>query len=101
MHAWSHIHTTDDMWAVPCVSDNLEGSETNVRPTTEFIFYDAPIFLRSANSVRKNVGINQFTFACSYLTSNSQHDTDHHLISVTELCAETIVTSLFLLETRF
>jgi hypothetical protein len=44
VHAWSHIHTTD-MWAVPFVSDNLKGSEINIRPTTEFVFYDAPIFL--------------------------------------------------------
>jgi hypothetical protein len=100
VHALSHIHTTDDIWAVPFVSDNLEGSEINIRPTTEFIFSDALVFPRSANSVRNNAGINLFTFACRYLTSNSQHDKGHHLISVTELYAETTVTSLFLLETR-
>ena len=88
------------MWVVPFVSDNLEGSEINILPTTEFIFHDAPVFPRSANSVRKNDEINQFTFAFRYLTSNSQHDTGHHLISVSKPYAETVVTSLVLLATR-
>jgi len=88
------------MWVLPFVSDNLEGSEINIRPTTEFIFSDAPVFSPSANSVRKENGINQFTFACRYLNSNSQHDKGQHLISVSELYADTTVTSLFLLDTR-
>jgi hypothetical protein len=100
MHAWSYIHTADDMWAVPFVSDNLEGSEINIRPTTEFVFYDAPIFPRSANSVRKNDGINPFTFAFRYVTSNSQHDTDHHLISVSKLYAETILLFIYYFQLR-
>lgn len=88
VYAWSHTHATDDMWVVPFVSDNLEGSEINIRPTTEFIFYDVPVFPRSANSVRKSDRINQFTFACRYLNSNSQHDTGHHLISVLKPCRD-------------
>lgn len=86
--AWSHTHATNDMLVVPFVSDNLEGSEINIRPTTEFIFYDVHFFPCSANSVRKNDRINQFTFACRYLTSNSQHHTGHNLISVLKPCRD-------------
>jgi hypothetical protein len=63
VYTWFRIHEAYDMWAVPFVSDNLEGSEINIRSTTEFIFYGAPVFARSTNSERKSDEINQFPFA--------------------------------------
>jgi hypothetical protein len=42
---WFRIHATNDMWAVPFVSDNLEGSDINIRSETEFIIFYGAAFL--------------------------------------------------------